>query len=127
MPLTVHKITRYNVQVLTRKVGEEAHSMITVRLYDEDNIDRGVIVFERHGDGEPPKPTGDYQAKTAKVYLDIAHYPAYIEILRLEKTIYFKIGWTQQGRSRTVSHVSIDTKKEVVGEFFKIPPGFKAG
>jgi hypothetical protein len=28
------------------------------------------------------------------------------------------MGWTQQGKLRLLSHVSIDTKKEVLGQFF---------
>jgi hypothetical protein len=51
-------------------------------------------------------------------HLDVAHYAAYMDILRLEKPVYLKISWTQHGKSRSVSYVSIDTKKEVIGEYF---------
>lgn len=84
MPLTIHNITRYTVQVLTKRAGENAQSLITVRLYDDDNVARGNAVFEDYGSGQPPKPNGDYTAQTATAYLDIAHYPAYLETLRLD-------------------------------------------
>jgi len=118
MSVTVHTITRYTVQILTKRVGEQAHSLITVRLYDDDNANRAVIVFENYGDAEPPKPTGDHKAQSATAYLDVAHYHAYLDILRVEKTLYLKMGWTQQGKAMTLSQVSIDTKKEVIGEYF---------
>ena len=41
-----------------------------------------------------------------------------MDILRLEMPVYLKIHWTQHGRARSVHHVSIDTKKEVIGEYF---------
>lgn len=119
MTVTIHTITRYTVQVLTRKAGEDAHSYITVRLYDDDNVNRGVAVFENFDGAEPPKPVGDYAKQYVTAHLDIAHYAAYMDILRLEKQVYLKIGWTQQARIRVVSQVSIDTKKEVIGEFFQ--------
>ena len=46
MSVTIHRITRYTVQVLTKKQGEDAHSFITLRLYDDDNESRAVAVFE---------------------------------------------------------------------------------
>jgi hypothetical protein len=45
-----------------------------------------------------------------------------MDILRLEKPVYLKIGWTQQGRARVVAQVSLDTKKEVIGDFFEKKP-----
>ncbi len=122
MPVTVHTITRYTVQVLTRKEGEHAHSYITVRLYDDDNANRGIMVFERYNGGEPPKPVGDHAEQKATAYLDVAHYRPYMDILRLESPIYLKMSWTQQGKLKVLSHVSIDTKKEVIGEFFGKTP-----
>ena len=122
MAITVHTITRYTVQVLTKKVGENAHSDVTLRLYDHENTSRGVAVFENYGAEEPPKPTGDYRDQSATWYLDIAHFQPYMDILRLEKPIYLKIGWTQQRKAQTVAQVSIDTKKEVIGQFFELSP-----
>ena len=119
MPVTIHNITRYTVQVLTRREGEQAHSYITVRLYDDDNNNRGITVFERYRDGQPPKPIGDYEAQKATAHIDIAHYGAYMDVLRLESPIYLKMSWSQQGKNMVLSQVSIDTKKEVIGDFFR--------
>jgi hypothetical protein len=118
MSVTIHTITRYTVQILTKRVGEDAHSLTTVRLHDDDDVNRAVIVFENYGDAEPPKPTGDYTAQTATAYLDVVHCAAYMDTLRMEKTLYLKMGWSQQGKTMTLSQVSIDTKKEVIGEYF---------
>ncbi len=115
---TTQSIIRYTVQTLTKKVGENARTTIIVRLYDDDSNNRGVILFENYGDEEPPKPTGDFDAQTVTAYLDIAHYAPYMDILRLEKPIYLKMAWTQFGASKRLSQVSIDTKKEILGEFF---------
>lgn len=122
MAITIHTITRYAVQLLTKKSGEAAQSYITLRLYDHDNNNRGVVVFADYGSSEPPKPTGDHGDQSVTVHLDLSFYSAYMEILRLEKPIYLKIGWTQQGRARVVSQASIDTKKEVIGDFFEKKP-----
>lgn len=119
MSVTIHTITRYAVQVLTRRMGEEAHSFITVRLYDDDGKIRGTAVFEDFGDREPPKPVGDYKEQTATAHIDLSAYEPYMDILRLEKQVYLKLGWSQKGRVRMLTHVSIDTKKEVIGDYFK--------
>jgi len=120
MAVTVHSIARHTVQVLTKKIGEEAHSFITVRLYDHDDVIRGTAVFENYNPGqEPPKPTGDYKNQTAVAHIDIAHYVAYMDVRRLENPIWLKMGWSQSGRMRILTQMSIDTKKEVIGEFFK--------
>ena len=119
MAVTLHSIARYTVQVLTKKIGEDAHSFITVRLYDHDDVIRGTAVFENFAEGaEPPKLTGDYKAQTATAHIDIAHYAAFMDVLRLENPIYLKLAWSQRGRVRTLNQVSIDTKKEVIGEYF---------
>lgn len=84
MPVTLHSITRYTVQLLTRKDGEHGHSYMTVRLYDDDNVNRGVTVFERYDGAQPPKPVGDHAAQSVTSYIDIAHYRAYMDVLRYE-------------------------------------------
>jgi len=119
MLVSVHRISRYAVQVLTRRRGETAHNLITVRLYDEDEVLRGTAVFESLGGAEPNKPVGDFDTKTATVYFDSALYRAYVDVLRHEKSVYLKMSWTEQGPSKALSHVSIDTKKEIIGEFFR--------
>ena len=109
MAITIHTVTRYAVQLLTKKAGEEAQSYITLRLYDDDNKNRGIVLFSDYGPGEPPKPTGDYGDQSVTAYLDLSLYQAYMDILRLENPVYLKIGWTQQGRARVAAQVSIDT------------------
>lgn len=120
MSVTIHTITRFTVQILTKRVSEHAHTLATVRLYDDDNISRAVIVFENYGGEEPPKPTGDHAAQSATAFLDAVHYKAYMDTLRMEKTLYLKMGWAQQGKTMALSQVSIDTKKEVIGEYFTL-------
>lgn len=122
MAITIHTITRYTVQVLTKKLGEQAQPYITVRLYDDDNNNRGIAIFENLDAREPPKPTGDYERQSATTYLDLSLFDPYMNLLRLEKPVYLKIGWTQQGKTWAVAQVSIDTKKEVIGEFFEKLP-----
>ena len=122
MAITIHTITRYAVQLLTKKVGEGAQSYITLRLYDDDNNNRGIVLFSDYGSDEPPKPTGDYGDQSVTAYLDLSLYQSYMDIMRLEKPVYLKIGWTQQGRTRVVAQVSLDTKKEVIGDFFEKKP-----
>lgn len=118
MKVSIHRISRYAVQILTRKKGEKAHTFITVRLYDEDDGLRGTAVFERLGGDEPPKPTGDFSAQTATVHMDISLYDAYMKLLKHEKSIYLKMSWTETGRTKTLTHASIDTKKEIIGDYF---------
>ena len=119
MAVTVHSIARYTVQVLTRKAHEQGHAYITLRLYDKEDVNRGVAVFEDYGEEEPPKPIGNHDEQSATCYLDIAYYQAYVDLLRHEKEVFLKIRWTQQGILRTVAQVSIDTKEEIIGEFFE--------
>ena len=122
MTITIHTITRSTVQVLSKKVGEQAHTYITVRLYDEGGNNPGVAIFERLGSREPAKPTGDYGKKSVTIHFDIDLFDAFMDILRQEKTVYLKIGWTQQGNVQTVAQASIDTKEEIIGEFFEKLP-----
>jgi len=118
MSIDTYKITRHTIQFLTKRVKETAQSMIVLRLYDDDNVNRAIVIFEDHAGAAPPKPTGDHARQQATAYLDIAHHIPYMDILRREKTVYLKMGWTQQGKVRLLSQISIDTKKEVLGEFF---------
>jgi hypothetical protein len=118
MKVSVHRISRYAVQVLTRKMGENAHTFITVRLYDDDDALRGTAVFERLGGSEPSKPTGDFSAQTATVHMDIALYDPYMKLLKHERTVYLKMSWTETGPTKTLTHASIDTKKEIIGDYF---------
>ena len=48
MAVTIHRITKYTVQALTKKAGEDADSAFIVRLYDDDDRIRGTAVFKDH-------------------------------------------------------------------------------
>ena len=119
MSVTVHSIARYTVQVLTRKSHEQGHAYITVRLYDDDDNNRGTAVFEDYGGKEPPKPTGKYEQESVTGFFDVSYFDAFIGVLRHEKDVFLKTRWIQQGNLHTVVQVSIDTKEEIIGEFFE--------
>ncbi len=118
MPSTTHSVANHTVQVLTNKSGDSAPTTsIIVRLYDGDDNDIGTASFQDYGSDVPP-PHGDPKTHRASSYMDIAFYPAFMEILRLDQPAYWKIAWVQTGPTRTVTDVSLDTKKEILGEFF---------
>ncbi len=121
MPVTIHSVRRYTVQVLTKKIGDEPRSSIIVRLYDASDKHCGSAVFETHGDLAPPPPVGDFEAKTANSHMDLRFYQAFIDILRREDELFWKIAWVQARPVKEVSDVSLDTKKEIIGDFFPLP------
>ena len=45
-------------------------------------------------------------------------FDAFIGILRGERELYWKIAWRQLGPKREVADVSLDTKQEIIGDFF---------
>ncbi len=118
MTVTVHKITRHSMQVLTKRAREQAQSSIILRLYDEDGVNRGIFVFEPAGDRRPSKPVGNRDEDSATVFLDIAFHEAVMDVVRNEKSLYLKLGWTQTGKSFALAQVALDTKKEMLGQFF---------
>ena len=63
-------------------------------------------------------PFGDREGKVATAFYDIAFFDAFIGILRSESELYWKIAWRQLGANREVADVSLDTKKEIIGDFF---------
>jgi hypothetical protein len=79
MQITIHTITRHTVQVLTKKTGEHATSYVTVRLYDDDNNNRGIAVFEDYGSIDPPKPTGSFRNQLVTAHLDLSLFGAYMD------------------------------------------------
>jgi len=115
---TVHKIGRYSVQVHDKALKEGPRGSIIVRLYDEAGHSIGIAVFKDYGDEQGELPFGDHKAGTATAFYDISFYPAFIDILRIEKELYWKIAWVQTGAAKSVSDVSLDTKKEIIGEYF---------
>jgi len=91
---------------------------IGLAISDDNGKNCGAAVFENHRDKPPPAPIGDYKAQTATTYMDLVHYAPFMEILRLEKPIFMKIAWMQTGPNKVVSDVSLDTKQEIIGEYF---------
>ena len=118
MSTSVHKIVRYSVQVLNKRTGQEPLPSTIIRLYNDKNEICGTAVFKAYGDAEAELPVGDAKAETATVFYDITFFEAFIGILRSEDELYWKIAWVQLGPRREVSDVSLDTKKEIIGEFF---------
>jgi len=118
MSTSVHKIARYSVQVLNKRTGEAPRPSAIVRLYNDRNEICGTAVFKAYGDAEAEAPVGDADAETATVYYDITFFEPFIGILRAEDELYWKIAWVQLGPKREVSDVSLDSKKEIIGEFF---------
>jgi hypothetical protein len=121
MSSSVHTIERYSVQVLNQRSGRSPRPSIIVRLYDGVDVLRGTAVFKAYDEADAEPPTGDPVAETALAYYDITFYDAFIGILRAEDELYWKIAWVQLGANREVSDVSLDTKKEIIGEFFSRP------
>lgn len=119
---TVHKITRYKVQVLTKVHGEEPRPCVTVRLYDDVDEIVGTAVFKDYGSQQAELPQGDFEKKTATAYFDITFFEAFAGILRYEDEIYWKIAWQQLGAVKSCSDVSLDSKKEIIGDFFPRHP-----
>jgi len=118
MAVTVHKIERYSVQVLNKRTGEQPKASIIVHLFNDQGAGCGHAVFKAYGDLAPEPPTGDQTAGTATAYYDIDFYQPFADILRLEDELYWKIEWRKIGPRDEVADVSLDTKEEVIGEFF---------
>lgn len=115
---TVHTITRHTVQILTERIREESRTAIIVRLYEADGSNPGVMIFRSSGVGKPPKPVGDFDTKRITCHLEMDAYGPYMDVLRHEDIVYLKVAWRQLGAVKQVSHVSIDTKAEILGEYF---------
>ena len=122
MNSTVHVVARYSIQVLTQRLGvrneDEPRVQVIVRLYDDHDRTCGFAVFKDYGSGVAEPPFGDVDAKTATAYYDISFFDAFMGILRGEGALYWKIAWRQLGAKREVAEVSLDTKREIIGDFF---------
>lgn len=119
MPTTIHKIESYKVQILAKEHGEFPRPCVTIRLYNGDGNIVGTAVFKDYGPEMPAeKPIGRAEEETATAFFDITFYDAFIGVLRYEDELYWKIAWRTLGAVTTCSDVSLDTKKEVIGDFF---------
>ncbi|MCZ4282483.1 hypothetical protein O4H49_16975 [Kiloniella laminariae] len=119
MPTTVHSIFKYTVQILNTKGNADTpKAQIIVRLLNKEDKTCGVAVFKDYGETNAQNPYGDHQKQTATAYYDIKYYQSFVDILRLEKELFWKIAWQQIGPNKTVLDVSLDTKAEIIGEHF---------
>jgi len=118
----VHKVARYSMQVLTQRMGvrspDEPRVSVIVRLYDDGDQTCGFAIFKDYGDEVAEPPFSDHEGKVATAFYDIAFFDAFIGILRSESELYWKVAWRQLGARREVADVSLDTKKEIIGDFF---------
>lgn len=119
MASTVHVVDRYSVQVLNKRTGEAPRPAIIVRLYTAAGLMCGTAVFKNYEPGQEAElPLGDASNDSATAYYDIQFYQAFVDILRLESELYWKIHWVQLGAAKQVADVSLDTKQEIIGEYF---------
>jgi len=117
MSSTVHKIARYSVQVLNRKSGERRGSII-VHLYNDKDENCGIALFQDYGESVGESPEADAKGDRVTAHYDVSFFQAFIDILRTEDELYWKYHLVQMGPNREVTDVSLDTKKEIIGEFF---------
>ena len=119
MSSNVHNIQKYTVQILNTKGNSNAQrTQIIIRLYSDEDRECGVAVFKDLGTEIAQNPVGDHRRGTATAYYDIDHYQPFIDILRREDELYWKIAWQQTGATPVVSDVSLDTKAEIIGDHF---------
>ena len=119
MASTVHIIDRYSVQVLNKRSGESPRPSIIVRLYTASGFMCGTAVFKNYAPNrEVELPLGDPSEESATAFYDVQFYQAFVDILRLESDLYWKIHWVQLGAKKHVADVSLDTKQEIIGEYF---------
>ncbi|MBO6521736.1 MAG: hypothetical protein JJ900_15210 [Rhodospirillales bacterium] len=119
MPSTVQKISRYAIQVLNKRTGPAPRPSIIVRLYDDGGKMVGTAVFKNYGDSlEAELPVGHNENENVTAFFDVSFYEPFVGLLRSEDELYWKIQWTQLGARKEVADVSLDTKEEIIGEYF---------
>lgn len=118
MPTTIHRVTGHNVQVLNKRSGESPRPSIIVRLYGENDKMIGTAVFKNYGDMEAELPTSDHNGENVTAFFDISFYEPFVGILRQHDELFWKAQWVQLGPRKEVADVSLDTKEEILGEYF---------
>lgn len=118
MPSTVQKVARHAIQILNKRTGPAPRPSIIVRLYQDDGTMFGTAVFKNYGDMEAELPIGRNEDENVTAFFDISFYDAFVGLLRSGDTVYWKTQWTQLGARKEVADVSIDTKEEIIGEYF---------
>ena len=117
MASTGHKIERYSVQVLNKKSGARRGSII-VRLYNDQDENCGIALLQDYGVDAGEYPEVDSRGDRVTAHYDVSFFQAFIDILRSEDELYWKYHTVQLGANQEVTDVSLDTKKEIIGEFF---------
>ncbi len=118
MPSTVQKISRYAIQVLNKRTGPAPRPSIIVRLYEDSGNMVGTAVFKNYGTLEAELPTGHNENENVTAFFDISFYEPFVGLLRSGDEVYWKTQWTQLGARKEVADVSLDTKEEIIGEYF---------
>ncbi|MDP4796011.1 MAG: hypothetical protein NWR87_03775 [Rhodospirillales bacterium] len=118
MPSTVHRIARHAIQILNKRTGPAPRPSIIVRLYQEDDKMVGTAVFKNYDGMEAELPMGHAENENVTAFFDVSFYQAFVGLLRSGDSLYWKTQWTQLGARREVADVSLDTKEEIIGEYF---------
>jgi len=117
MTSTVHKIARYSVQVLDQRKGNRRGAII-VHLYNDNDENCGIALFQDYATDTGELPQADAKGERVTAHFDVSFYEAFIDILRTEDELYWKYHLVKMGPNVEVTDVSLDTKKEIIGEFF---------
>lgn len=120
MATTTSSIEKYTVQILNNRVGKTFSTRIIVTLYDDDENRCATVVFEDAHEDTPARPSGDFDSGRVICHMDMKFFDAFINVLRHERKLYWKVNWVQTGATKEVSDVSLDTKKEIIGEYFPV-------
>jgi hypothetical protein len=118
MPSTVHKVARYAIQVLNKRTGPAPRPSIIVRLYEGGGQMVGTAVFKNYGDMEAELPFGKSENENVTAFFDVSFFEPFVGLLRGEDDLFWKTQWTQLGARKEVADVSLDTKEEIIGEYF---------
>ncbi len=78
----------------------------------------GTAVFKNYADMEAELPMGHAENENVTAFFDVSFYQAFVGLLRSGDSLYWKTQWTQLGARKEVADVSLDTKEEIIGEYF---------
>ena len=118
MPTTVQKIARHAIQVLNKRTGPAPRPSVIVRLYRDDGKMVGTAVFKHYADLEAELPTGNEDASHVTAFFDISFYDAFLGLLNHGVPLYWKVHRVQTGARKEPADVSLDSKEEIIGEYF---------
>lgn len=119
MATTTQRVRKHTVQVLNKRTGQAPRPSIIVRLYDDTDKIIGTAVFKAYADHqEADLPTCDHEGRNVTAFFDISFFEPFVGILRAEEDLFWKTQWVQLGPRKEVTDVSLDTKEEILGEYF---------